>query len=115
GDPLRRDAMRWLVFFVAALYPTWTYGDEPAKWAGPELRESTDTHRKKLWRQLESEARAPWFLGPRFSALDVYIAIMTRWRPGRAWFAESCPRLAAIAGELDRDRRLTALWAANFE
>src|SRR5262249_19465664 len=101
-DPLRRDALRWLVFIVAALYPTWTYGDEPAKWAGPELRESTDAHRKKLWQQLEGEARGPWFLGPRFSALDVYISIMTRWRPGRAWFAESCPKLAAIAGVLDR-------------
>jgi len=33
-DPLRRDALRWLVFLVAAVYPTFQYGDEPDKWSG---------------------------------------------------------------------------------
>ena len=40
GDPLRRDALRWLMFLIAAVYPTFTYGDEPEKWigdAGPRL------------------------------------------------------------------------------
>lgn len=117
GDPLRREALRWLMFLVAAVYPTFTYGDEPAKWigdAGPALRAATDAHRLKLWQQVEEVARGPWFLGPRFSMLDVYVTVMTRWRPRRAWFAEHCPRLAAIAAALDEDPRLRALWAANF-
>ncbi len=116
-DPLRRDALRWLVFLVAAIYPTFTYGDDPAKWvgeAGPALRESSNAHREKLWRQVESVAKGPWFLGPRFSMLDVYICVMTRWRPRRDWFAEHCPKLAAIANALDDEPRLRALWAANF-
>jgi len=117
GDPLRRDALRWLVFLVAAVYPTFTYGDDPAKWvgeAGPALRDATNAHRAQLWRQVEAAARAPWFLGARFSILDVYLAAMTRWRPRRAWFAEHCPRIAAIATAADADPRLAALWAANF-
>jgi GST-like protein len=116
-DPLRREALRWLVFLIAAVYPTFTYGDEPEKWigdAGPRLRDATDAHRKRLWQQLEGVAQGPWFLGPRFSMLDVYLTVMTRWRPRRAWFAESCPKLAAIAVALDDDPRLRALWAANF-
>ena len=116
-DPLRREALRWLVFLVAAVYPTFAYGDEPEKWvgdAGPRLSESTLAHRRKLWQQLEGAARGPWFLGPRFSLLDVYIAAMTRWRPRRAWFAEHCPKLSAIATALDDEPRLRALWAANF-
>jgi GST-like protein len=115
-DPLRREALRWLIFLVSAVYPTFTYGDEPEKWvgeAGPALRDATLAHRCRLWQQVEAAAKGPWFLGPRFSILDVYVAAMTRWRPRRAWFAEHCPRLSAIATTLDDDPRLTALWAAN--
>ena len=117
GDPLRTSALRWLVFLVAAIYPTFTYGDDPAKWigdAGPALRDATNAHREKLFRQVEAAAGSPWFLGARFSLLDVYLCVMTRWRPRRAWFAEHCPRLTAIATALDDDPRLRALWAANF-
>jgi GST-like protein len=114
-EPLRREALRWLTFLVAAIYPTFTYGDDPAKWGGGDaLRESTNAHREKLWRYLETVAKAPWFLGARFSAIDLYITVMTRWRPNRAWFAEHTPRLHAIGVALDDDPRLQALWAANF-
>src|SRR3954471_24299675 len=59
GDPLRVPFYRWAVFTVAALYPTWTYGDEPAKWVedtqgAKQLRESTDEHRKRLWLQVDA-------------------------------------------------------------
>ncbi len=106
ADPLRREALRWLVFFVAAIYPTFTYGDDPKLWGcGDELRASTDRRREAHWRQLEGVARGPWFLGERWSVLDVYISIMSRWRPKRAWFAAECPRLHAIAEAIDRDPR----------
>ena len=117
-DPLRRDFLRWLMFLVAAVYPTFTYGDNPAKWVGehgPELRESTDEHRKSLWRLVEGAVRGPWFLGERPSALDLYVSVMTRWRPGRAWFAEHCPRLHKIALSVDEDARLQQVWKTNFD
>jgi len=117
GDPLRRDALRWLVFFVAAVYPTFLYGDEPSRWAGdagPRLRESTNALRETMWAQLEGVARGPWFLGEQRSMLDVYVAVMTQWRPGRAWFAAHTPKLAAIAQALDADPKLAPLWSANF-
>lgn len=117
GDPLRPVALRFLTFLVSAIYPTFTYGDEPAKWvgeAGPALHASTLAHRQRLWQYLDGEARGPTtFLGT-FSAIDLYLAAMTRWRPGRAWFAEHAPRLHAIASALDHDPRLATLWAANF-
>jgi GST-like protein len=118
GDPYRPTALRFATFVIAAIYPTFTYGDEPAKWvgdAGPALKDSTLAHRKRLWQYLESVAGAPYFLGERFSALDLYVAAMTRWAPGRAWFAEHTPKLIAIAKRQDTDKRLTALWEANFD
>lgn len=117
GTPERRHALRWLVFLVAAVYPTFTYGDQPEKWvgnAGPKLRDATHAHRQVLWRQLDAEVRGPWFTGAQFSLLDVYISAMTRWRPRRAWFAEHAPKLHAIAEQVDRDPRLAAVWALNF-
>lgn len=116
-DPLRREALRWLMFLVAAVYPTFTYGDEPTKWvgeAGASLRTSTDEHRKSLWRLVEGAVRGPWFLGTTPSALDLYVAVMTRWRPGRQWFAQACPRLHQIATAVDEDPRLAEVWATNF-
>lgn len=117
-DPLRRELLRWLMFLVAAIYPTFTYGDDPKKWVGehgPELRHSTDEHRESLWRLVEGAVRGPWFLGETPSALDLYVSVMTRWRPGRKWFAEACPRLSKIALAVDEDERLKQVWAQNFE
>lgn len=116
-DPLRREFLRWLMFLVAAVYPTFTYGDEPAKWTHEgedELRKSTDEHRMSLWRLVEGAVRGPWFLGETPSALDLYVAVMTRWRPGRAWFAAHCPRLDTIAVAVDEDARLANVWSDNF-
>ena len=117
GDPQRAQALRWLVYFVAAIYPTFTYGDQTSKWvgdAGDRLRASTNAHRERCWQQAESVAGSPYFLGDRFSILDVYIAVMTHWRPRREWFAAHAPKLHAIAMAVDDDPRLRPLWAANF-
>ena len=102
GDPRRVAFLRWSTFLVAAVYPTFTFGDEPAKWVedvrgAKQLRESTDRHRQAQWTRLEEIAGAPWFLGSTMTALDLYVAVMTRWRPGRKWFSGHTPRLLAIA------------------
>lgn len=119
GDPARIAFLRWSAFIVAALYPTWTYGDEPVKWVedtkgAHQLRESTDRHRQVLWQQVEQAALAPWFLGERMSALDLYIAVMTHWRPGRKWFAANTPRLLAIAEKASATPKVADVIAKNF-
>lgn len=120
-DPLRRDALRWLVFLVAAVYPTFTYGDDPKKWVGPDpdkggdaLRASTDAHRASLYKQLEAAAVGPWFLGDAFSMIDVYLTAMTYWRPRKTWFARETPKIAAIAAACEKDPRLVTVWKENF-
>lgn len=106
-DPQRAQFLRWLAFLVAAVYPTFTYGDAPARWvggdAGPKLRASTDAHREKLLRYLDAEvAGAPWFLGKRFSALDLYFPVLRLWRPGAAWWRANAPRLNSIADRCEK-------------
>ena len=118
GDAARVPFLRWLVFLVANVYPTYTYGDEPARFvdgaeAAQSFRSHVDAYAKKLYSQLESAAGAPWFLGERFSALDIYICVMTRWRPKREWFATITPNLAAIAARTEQVPQLTACWSRN--
>ncbi|GIL41285.1 glutathione S-transferase family protein [Roseiterribacter gracilis] len=116
--PERARFLRFLVLLVGAVYPTFTYGDVPTKWvpesARDALRNSTDERRKMLFRVMEQEAQAPFFLGARPCAIDLYLCVMTRWRPNRPWFAAECPQLFAIAERMDADPRFAALWEANF-
>ena len=58
--------------------------------------------------------RGPWFLGDRFSAVDIFIATMTQWRPQRPWFAAHTPKLAAIATRTDALPELASVWERNF-
>ncbi len=102
GHASREAFYRWAVFLVAAVYPTFTYGDDPRRWVAEEagataLRESTNRHRESLYRQMEAAASSPWFLGDTFSAIDLYLLAMTHWRPGRKWFEANAPRLLAAA------------------
>lgn len=118
--PERAAFLRWLVFLVGAVYPTFTFGDDPARYvqgeaAGKALRRSSDAAREAMWRQVEGAAGTPWFLGDRFSAIDLYLGVMSRWRPGRAWFAAEAPKLAAIAARVDTLPALTPVWQRNFD
>ncbi len=117
--PERAEFLRWLVFLVANVYPTFTYADEPGRFVSLEaargdFRTSVDAYAHRLYGVVEEAAGAPWFLGERFSALDIYAAVMTRWRPRRPWFAEHAPRLHAIAERADALPQLQGVWQRNF-
>jgi GST-like protein len=118
-EAVRPRFLRWLIFLVANVYPTFTYVDDPGRFVAAEaarsgFAESVGAYRRRLWAQLDRESEGPWYLGMRFTALDVYLAIMTRWQPRRAWFAENCPKLHSIALQADAEPRLAAVWRRNF-
>jgi GST-like protein len=111
--------LRWLVYIVANIYPTFTYGDLPERFvkdatAATGFRAELDNHERRLWQVMESAAGTPWFLGERYSALDIYLAVMTRWRPGKAWFTEHAPKLAAAAARASALPALASMMSRNF-
>ncbi len=119
GAPERAKFLRWLVFLVANIYPTFTYADDPSRFvsvgaARDPFRAATDAYAQRLWKQVEGAAGAPWFLGERFSALDIYVGVMTRWRPRRGWFETETPRLFAIARRVDARPELMPVWQRNY-
>jgi GST-like protein len=118
GDPTRPRFLRWLVFLVANIYPTFTFADDPRRFVTGEeaqraFRKSVDAYEQRLWAMMEAAAGSPWFLGERFSALDIFIAAMTRWRPRRPWFALHAAALSAIAARADALPELEDVWRRN--
>lgn len=115
----RGPFLRWLVFLVANIYPAFTYGDDPSRFVAIEAareayKQAVDDRQKAMWRHVEDAAGAPWFLSERRSALDLFIGVMTRWRPGRGWFADHAPKLTAIAKRADAMPALDDVWRRNF-
>jgi GST-like protein len=118
GEAERPAFLRWLIFLVANIYPTFTYVDEPTRFApaaaAAEFADTVGRYRERLWGIVEAAAGEEWFLGRRFSALDVYLAVMTRWRPRRVWFAEHRPRLYDIALRAEAALHVAQVWQRNF-
>jgi len=120
GSAERAAFLRWLLFITSNLYPTYTYADDPsrfvqAKAAQAPFRAAVDDYAKRLYGILETAAGAPWFLGQRFSALDLYIAVLSQWRPRRDWYAEHTPRFCGIADAALALPALAAVWRRNFD
>ena len=119
GSLERGAFLRWLVFIVANVYPTFTYADDPARFVASKdereaFRRTVDEYAMRMYRVMEDHAGVPWFLGERFSALDIYLCTLTRWRPGRDWFAENTPKLSALAIATDTIEKLQPTWQRNF-
>ncbi|MCU5775552.1 glutathione S-transferase [Erwiniaceae bacterium BAC15a-03b] len=94
-----------LIWLVANVYPTFTYGDITSRWTllgERELLDSTERYRQQLWLWLESQITSPgpYLFGAKISLLDAYLAVMVAWRPQKAWFAEHTPKIMAIAQQV---------------
>ena len=117
--PERARFLRWLIFITSNIYPTYTYADDPARFV-PEasaqggFADRVNQYAKKLYLMLDGAASGPWFLGDRFSALDIYACALSRWRPGRPWFEQNAPRLVAIANAVQALPELSEVWARNY-
>ena len=119
GSVERAEFLRWLVFIVANIYPTYTYGDDPSRFvenkdAQKPFREAVSRYARKLYSQLEGVARGPWFLGERFSAIDIYLSVLTNWQPKPPWFEGNTPKLFAAAQNTAELEPLRAVYERNF-
>ena len=116
GTPERPRFYRLLIWLVANVYPTFTYGDYPERWAPSateELVASTDRYREALFRWLEEQVAEPFVLGDEPCALDIYVAVMVAWRPRPPWFEQNTPKLMRIAERTRQMPSVTAVLAAN--
>jgi GST-like protein len=104
GDKNYDLFLRLLFILTGEIYPCFTFMDDPSEWSiDPKSRASYRSavlkHQKSIWKTFDSLRikAGPWVLGKTFSALDLYLAEMTYWRPREPWFRKYLPDLAKIA------------------
>lgn len=120
GDPARVAFYRWLVFIPANIYAMYSIGDDPSRWlddkaAQAQLKERSVERTKFFWGVMESNVEpAPYLLGERMSVLDLYVAMISHWRPGRACFREQCPKLWGAVERAEAHPVIAPIWARNF-
>lgn len=118
ADPERAAFLRWLIFIVANIYPTYTYADDPRRFVAVEgaqapFKAAVNAYAQRLYGIMEDAAVGPWFLGERLSAIDVYLGMLTLWRPGARWFARHTPKLTAAAEAIRAHPRVAEAFARN--
>ncbi len=116
----RALAYRWIVSFATNIYGPIIVGDFPERWVdGEAAHASLKAHAlqrlKDAWLAFEERVEpSPYLLGASIGALDVYAAMISRWRPGRAWLAEHCPKAIAAVEAAERHPVVAPVWARNF-
>ncbi len=116
----RAQFYRWMVFVPANLYAVFPFRDFPAKWvdgddAQEAFRNRLTERLQHFWKILEASLHpSPYLLGASMSALDVYVAMVSRWTPGRKWFAQNCPGLMGAVQLTEQHPVVAKVWEKNF-
>lgn len=120
GDPRRAEYLRWMVYVSAAIYAfVWIIDDPTRVGAGKDqawlMIDRIHDRRADCWRMMDEQiAPGRYILGDRLSVLDLYVAVVSRFAPGRARFNKSAPKMAEIVRRIDSDPRLTEFWSKRF-
>ena len=120
GHAKRPAFLRWLVFLAASIYPMYTIGDFPARWvalkdAQQQLVDASVARTLDCWRMVE-QALLPqrFLLGDELTILDVYVAMMSRWRPGRERIRAVAPLCMAVADRVEQHEVVAKVFARHF-
>lgn len=122
GDPMRARFLRWMTFIPASIYSMYWVRDVPSRLVGDDRVAQAEMDRRTLdriaecWGIMEGQL-APagrFLLGDRVSVLDLYMAVVSRWRPLRPRFHQVAPRLGEVARRVDALPELTGFWARRF-
>ena len=120
GDAKRAQFLRWMSFVSSAIYSLYWVKDDPSRLvpdrAGHAALEQRVLDRiLECWAIMEGQiARGRYLLGDELSALDLYVAVVSRFNPRRKRFYEAAPRMGEIVRRVDEDPRLAVLWAERM-
>ena len=120
GDPRRAAYLRWMVYVPAAIYAFYWIRDVPSRLAAtPEAEEvilaRTTDRILECWAKMEAQIEpGRYLLGDELSVLDLYVKVVSGWRPGRERFYEAAPRMGEVVRRVDAEPRLQAFWAERY-
>lgn len=121
GDPRRGQFLRWMSFIPASIYSLYWVRDDPSRLVGDDeaaqaqvLAQSAERI-SACWAMMEGQLTpGRYLLGDRLTVLDLYVTVVSRWRPLRPRFHEVAPRMGEVVRRVDTLPELAAFWAARF-
>jgi GST-like protein len=119
-DARRPAFLRWMMFVSSAIYALYWIADSPARVIEREEDHAATRARlfdriARCWEQMGAQLQpGKYLLGEDLSVLDLYVATVSRWSPGRRRFYEVAPGLADIVRRVDADPRLATFWTQRF-
>lgn len=100
GQAERQQFQRLLIWFVANVYPTFTYADYPERWvpdAPEQLKKNCIEYRKSLYLWFDSQLSAsPFAFGKQRRCLTSILPLRVPG-PRHEWFATNTPNITAVA------------------
>jgi GST-like protein len=120
-DPRRGAFLRWMSFVASAIYAHYWLKDDPMRLVSdegqaPVIEERLNARIAECWGIMEAGLRpaGPYLLGDELTVLDLYVTVVSRFRPRRQRFYEVAPRMGEVVRRLDADPRLADLWARRY-
>ena len=117
----RAQFLRWMSFIPAAIYSMYWVRDEPERLMGPntalypQLQQRTAERIAYCWQVMDRQLTPGCFLlGDQLSVLDIYVAVASRWTPGRKRFYSEAPAMAKVVKQVDALPALQAFWRKRF-
>ena len=121
--PNRGAFLRWMSFVSSAIYAHYWLKDDPSRLVPDKalhavVNERLETRLLNCWAIMEvglaRYAGATYILGEDLTVLDLYVTVVSRFRPRRQRFYAAAPRLGEVVRRVDTDPRLTDLWAERY-
>lgn len=121
GDPRRGQFLRWMSFIPAAIYSLYWVRDEPSRLVGPDEAAQAQVLARSAerisacWAMMERQLTpGRYLLGDSLTVLDLYVTVVSRWRPLRPRFHDVAPRMGEVVRRVDALPELAAFWAERF-
>jgi len=120
GAPDRGAFLRWMTFVSSAIYAHYWLKDDPSRLvADPALHADVDAKIQDrishCWAVMEAGlAPGRYLLGDRLCVLDLYVTVVSRFRPRRQRFYAVAPRMGEVVRRVDADPRLAAFWPERY-
>ena len=119
----RAKAIRGLVYIAANCYSAISIIDYPERWlaspseeAKANLRDGARTRLHIHWDLFAAAFEPSPFLGGReLGALDLLVAVVSKWSGARKHLQSSAPKLAACLAEVERHERVAPVFARHWK
>ena len=116
SSPERAQALRSLLFIATEIYPIVEINDYPERFSsGPnnasDLREVAREIWRKRWLLVNDHIMGdPFYLSWGFCAVDIYIAVVSRWAQQESWRPKNIPKVEKLTQAVSARAQFAPIW-----